>query len=615
MLVLGSTDVAKRVASGRSGGARRGPLATALTALLVLCCVLGLAATASAAPPDISDQASPARLALGQAELYAWDAGAGEWLGYSVAVSGDTALVGAPFHDTPGGGRAGAAYVFTRSGGVWTEPVQLVAGDGEGADQFGVSVSLAGDTALVGATQHDTGGKTSAGAAYVFTRSGGSWMQEAQLAAADGAVHGFFGRSVSLSGDAALIGATGQAAGGEESAGAAYVFTRSGAVWTQQQRLAASDPATGAQFGSSVAISGDTALVGAPFHEAEGAAYVGAAYVFTRSGGVWTQQQTLTASDPAAHDQFGGAVSVFGDTALVGAINHDSGGTENAGAAYVFTRSAGAWTQQATLVAADGAAQDGFGSAVALSGERALVGACFRGTAGMQNAGAAYVFTRSAGAWTQQATLAAADGAAKDWFGFSVAISGETALVGAPFHNTAGKRGAGSAYVFLTAPTVFGFTPASGPVASSVTITGIGFADAVAVAFNGVPAVFQVGSDALITATVPAGATTGLIAVTTPGGTGSSVASFTVIPAPAIAKLTPAAGKRGATVTVTGTGFGATRDRSSVKFGATRCATYLSWSDTRIRCKVPAKAKYGTVKVMVTTAGGVSNARSFEVKR
>jgi len=127
--------------------------------------------------------------------------------------------------------------------------------------------------------------------------------------------------------------------------------------------------------------------------------------------------------------------------------------------------------------------------------------------------------------------------------------------------------------------------------------------------------IFSVVSDAQITATVPAAATTGPIAVTTPGGTGTSAASFTVIPAPSITKLKPTSAKRGATVTISGTGFGAAGVAGFVKFGAKKCATYLSWSDTRIKCKVPAKAKYGKVSVTVTTAGGASNAKSFTVKR
>ena len=367
MRALDGTGHAKRLARGRSRGARRGPLAAALTALLMLGCLLGLAATASAAPLDSSAEALLARLALQQSELTAAAGAAADIFGSSVAISGDTALVGAPLHDTAGAADAGAAYVFVRSAGSWTQQAKLTAADGAAHDSFGYSVALSGDTALVGASRHDTAGLADAGAAYVFTRSGGSWTQQAQLTAG----------------------------------------------------------AAGDIFGGSVALSGETALVGAVRHDSGGAADAGAAYVFTRSAGSWTQQAQLIAADAAAADWFGGSVAVSGDTALVGAYGRDTPGQADAGAAYIFTRSAGSWTQQALLIADAGAAGDMFGNSVALSGETALVGARFHDTVGQADAGAAYVFTRSGGSWMQQAKLTAADGAALDSFGYSVALSGE----------------------------------------------------------------------------------------------------------------------------------------------------------------------------------------------
>jgi len=283
----------------------------------------------------------------------------------------------------------------------------------------------------------------------------------------------------------------------------------------------------------------------------------------------------------------------------------------------VFTRSAGAWMQQAQLTAGD-AATDEFGYSVALSGETALVGAPADATGGQ--AYAVCVFTRSAGSWTQQAQLIALDAAIGDRFGISVALSGETALVGARNHDTAGKANAGAAYVFVTGPAVTGpavtsFLPAAGPVGTPVTLTGTGFGGATAVTFNGAAAAFSEVSDAQIRCRVPAAATSGPIAVTTPGGTGTSAASFTVIAAPTITKLKPAAAKRGATVTISGTGFGAAQSTGSVQFGSKACTKYVSWSDTQIKCAVPTKAKLGKVKVTVNTAVGNSNAMSFTIKR
>jgi hypothetical protein len=461
------------------------------------------------------------------------DSGAGDIFGYSVAVSGNTALVGAVFHDRAGNDDAGVAYVFTRSGGLWTLQAELTAGDGVG---FGDSVALSGDTAVVGAPYHVIAGKIDAGAAYVFTRSGGSWTAQAKLVAADAAANDRFGHSVALSGDTAVVGAPYRdAAGLLPHAGAAYVFTRSGGSWTPQQTIVATDAADGDQFGHSVAVSSGTALVGAPYRDIAGQADAGAAYVFTRFGGFWKQQARLTATDGAAAETFGYSVSVSGGTALVGANGHAVAGMVLAGAAYVFTGSAGSWTQQAQLLAPDGAVGDQFGRSVALSGGTALVGAPWHDTAGKVDAGAAYMFTRSAGSWRQQTKPIAPDGAAGDQFGRSVALSGAMALGGAPYHDTAGQADAGAAYSFISEPV--------------------------------------------------------------------------------IAKLKPASGKRGAIVTVTGTGFGATRGSSSVTFGGKKCTKYVSWSASRIRCIVPAQAKYSVMKLQVTTAGGVSNAMSFTVRR
>ena len=194
----------------------------------------------------------------------------------------------------------------------------------------------------------------------------------------------------------------------------------------------------------------------------------GAAYVFTRAAGTWTQQAQLVADDGAEEAFFGRSVALSGDTALIGAPGYVSEGGAKAGVAYLFTRGpGGVWAHQAKLAAADTAAGDLFGHAVALSDERALVGARWHGAAGKAKAGAAYVFTRGVGgAWAQQDKLTATDAAAGDEFGTSIALSGETALVGAPYRDTDGKADAGAAYVLLLdpVPAVTLFAPTAGPV-------------------------------------------------------------------------------------------------------------------------------------------------------
>ncbi|MPY89097.1 MAG: hypothetical protein GEU99_14360 [Luteitalea sp.] len=326
-----------------------------------------------------------------------------------------------------------AAAVYPVVIDPWVQQAKLIAGDGSPFDFFGTSVALEGDTALVG-TQPDTVFSDSPGAAYVFTRSGGVWSQQAKLVAADGAMGDFFGTSVALSGDTALVGALAADPAGSTNQGAAYVFTRSGGVWSQQAKLIAADGAVGDSFGKSVALSGGTALVGASgANDLQG----GAAYVFTRSGEVWSQQAKLVAADGADGDRFGGSVALSGDIALVGAVYATGDNDPDQGAAYVFTRGDDGWSEQATLSAADGARRDEFGWSVALSGEgdTALVVAF--------GARAVYVFTRSGTQWSQPQKLTPEDVGEVIQ---SVALSdeGDTALVGATSYNNFW----GAAYVF-----------------------------------------------------------------------------------------------------------------------------------------------------------------------
>jgi hypothetical protein len=361
--------------------------------------------------------------------LTASDPGDGDSFGISVAISGDTAIVGSPFDDAVGH-RSGSAYVFTRSGTAWTQQTKLNAADAAGGELFGVSVALSSDTAIIGAS----GGS---GSAYVFTRSGTTWTQQAKLTAADAAGGDGFGNFVALSGDTTIVGAYVDDGAGGSDQGSAYVFTRSGTTWTQQAKLTAEDGAARDRFGCSVAIDGATAIVGA-YADDDAGSGSGSAYVFTRSGTTWTQQTKLTAADAAASNSFGFSVAFSGDTAIVGAQSGYNDAGSYSGSAYVFTHSGTTWTQQAKLTAADGAAGDRFGASVALSGDTAIVGAWQDDDAGSYS-GSAYVFSRLGTTWTQQAKLTAADAAPFDWFGGSVAIDGDTAIVGAVRHDVGGN--------------------------------------------------------------------------------------------------------------------------------------------------------------------------------
>jgi hypothetical protein len=393
-----------------------------------------------------------------QAMIKASDAFTGDYFGYSVSLSndGNTAIVGAIYED-PGSpnSNAGSAYIFTRSGSTWSQEAKIEASDAQADDNFGYSVSLSndGNTAIVGAYLEDTGG-TGVGAAYIFTRSGTSWSQQAKIQASDPAQYDYFGWSVSISsdGDTAIIGSIYEETGGANT-GAAYIFTRSGSTWSQEAKIEAADKQSHDNFGCSVSISsdGDTAIIGAwgSYYTPDGANNAGSAYIFTRSGTSWSQQAKMQASDAAFDDRFGSVVSISsdGNTAIIGAMYEDTSGS-NAGSAYIFTRSGSTWSQEAKIQASDKQSGDNFGHSVSISndGNTAIVGAIYEDTTA-SDAGSAYIFTRSGTSWSQQAKIQASNANGSDYFGGSVSISndGNTAIVGA--YQQTGNEGA--AYIFI----------------------------------------------------------------------------------------------------------------------------------------------------------------------
>jgi hypothetical protein len=268
-----------------------------------------------------------------QTKLTAADGAKGDAFGQSIAVSDDIMIVGAP-HDNDNGKGSGAIYVFKRTGTAWTQQAKLIAPDGKEGDLFGISMALSNDTILVGADLNDEIA-INAGAVYVFTRQGTQWTHQAKLMAADGGKTDIFGVRVALSGDTALISARrddDEVMGVD--AGSAYVFTRTGTTWQQQAKLTAPDGAEDDRFGRSVAISGDTALISA-MHQDDKGANSGSAYVFTRTGNTWSHKANLTANDGAAGDLFGWSVAFSNGHALIGATRNADKGNES-GSAYIF---------------------------------------------------------------------------------------------------------------------------------------------------------------------------------------------------------------------------------------------------------------------------------------
>lgn len=433
------------------------PISRIFSVLLMAVFVLGIApSTTTQAKGNITDNAAAAPAGLSSTDWkqikgmlpatvpYTQDAyikasntGANDWFGFSIAVSGDTAVVGAIQEDSADtdidGNQAdntapesGAVYVFVRNAGVWSQQAYIKASNTNASDLFGFAVAIDGDTLVVGAAREAS------------SATGTSGLGQSNNAAPD--------------------------------AGAAYVFTRTAGVWSQEAYLKASNTEAGDGFGSSVTISGNTIVVGSRYEDSSAtsingnqtnnlAIYAGAAYVFTRSAGVWSQQAYIKASNANSNDLFSYSMALYGDTLAVGAPGEASSATgvggnqadnsaASAGAVYIFTRSSNVWTQQAYIKASNTGAGDTFGQAVALFSNMLAVGAPGEDSnaitvGGNQldnsaaDAGAAYVFTRSGSAWSQQTYVKASNSETLDHFGLPVVISGNALVVGSPDEDSA----------------------------------------------------------------------------------------------------------------------------------------------------------------------------------
>jgi trimeric autotransporter adhesin len=466
-----------------------------------------------------------------QAYLKASNTGTNDSFGFSIAASEDIIVVGAHQERSSATGvngnqndnsalNAGAAYVFARNGTNWTQQAYLKASNTGANDVFGWKVGVSGDTIVVGASGEDSNATgvngdqsnntiSRAGAAYVFVRSGTNWNQQAYLKASNPGTEDQFGSSVAISGDTIVVGARFEGSSatgmnGDQSnnsapgAGAVFVFVRSGTNWTQQAYLKASNTDGGDTFGSSVALSGDTLVVGAPTEDSNAigvngnqsdnsARESGSAYVFVRSGTTWTQQAYLKASNTRTNDLFGDPVAISGNTIVVGVYHESSNatgvngnqndyGATDSGAAYVFVRDGTTWSQKAYLKASNAGPGDGFGYSVGVSADTVIVGAPgesssatgVNGDQGDNNAsgaGAAYVFTHTGTNWNQQAYLKASNPQAADLFGAAAAMSADTIVIAAILEASAATgvdgnqidnsiAGSGAAYVFtnLNAP-------------------------------------------------------------------------------------------------------------------------------------------------------------------
>jgi hypothetical protein len=369
------------------------------------------------------------------------EAGPGSQFGSAASLDGSLALFGA---DGENGAR-GAAYFFTKRDGGWTE-LQRVTADDPAVSEFGYRALVRGDFALVTADQSSPNGNTAQGSAYVFAPDAdGTWSQTQILLADDGVVFDNFGSAIALDGDTLAIGAHGATVGANMAQGAAYIFTNAGGAWTQSDKVVADDGAAFDNFGMSAALVGSTLFVGASNAQVGSNFAQGAVYAYHYDGSQWTQSQKLLADDGGNGDSFGISMAFDGTTLLVGA--YSSGGT---GAVYAFTNDGSNWAQQQRVVADDLSFGDNFGNAVTMNAGRALIGADVQTVDGFTSRGAAYLFDLSNGTWVQDHKFVSSDGTTDDFFGLAVALDGGTALISTlhPDANT------GAAY-FYTDDTIF----------------------------------------------------------------------------------------------------------------------------------------------------------------
>lgn len=433
--------------------------------------------------------------------------GAGDVFGASVALWGDTLAVGAPNEDSPATGvggnqgdhedflNSGAVYVFRRTGDTWTQEAYLKASNTGPANQFGIGVALWGDTLAVGAWGEpsplpgDDGPAPDSGAVYVFRRVGSVWTQEAYLKASNAGENDEFGWSVALWGDALAVGAPQESSGSrgidgdqaDDSApasGAVYIFRRAGTVWRQEAYIKASNAELGDRFGISVALRNDVLAVGAYLEDSaatgvDGDQYdesepgdSGAAYVFRRTGSTWAQEAYVKASNADDLDNFGYRVALGEDRLAVNAVYEDSAATgvnqdqfnedkDNSGAAYVFRYADGTWAQEAYLKASNAALGDKFSDSLALCGDTLVAGTFTKDS----QSGAAYLFQRVGGVWSQRAYLKASNSGAGDRFAYNLALSEDTLAIGATHEDSQstgvngddasnGAEDSGAVYVF-----------------------------------------------------------------------------------------------------------------------------------------------------------------------
>ena len=386
-----------------------------------------------------------------QSDVNADDTEENDRFGNAVDFDGKSLIVGAYSANAPKGD-SGAAYVFARQGNSWTQQAKLIADDGDSFDWFGSSVAINGDLAVVGAIREDGKGINSdSGAVYVFRRSGGSWRQEAKVIGLSTREKHNFGHTVKTNGE---IFAVGVPKGGSAGNGAVYFFHYADNIW--RQNGAALTTRSGNNFGESIALENRTIIVGSPgddnsvIDEDDERGSTGAAYIYRKRGDRWESIAKLLPHDAIEGDDFGDAVAINGNTVVVGSPDNSAGGPES-GAAYIYTKQGEKWIKQVKLIDTVSSSEDEFGYSVAITDKTAVVGSRQDDRRGI-NTGSVYVYTsltddKGETRWDKQSVLTADDAAIGAQFGHAVAVDKDTILVGAHGMDDAGVD-SGAAYLF-----------------------------------------------------------------------------------------------------------------------------------------------------------------------
>jgi hypothetical protein len=403
-----------------------------------------------------------------QTYLKASNADQNDSFGASVAIDGDTLLVGAPLEDGDGSAEtsndvnaAGAAYVFRKANGIWNQEAYLKASNADASSgaQFGNSVDISGDTIVVGALAERTipgvsGTYADVGAAYVFIRNGDTWTEQTILKASNAGGRDTFGRSVSIDGDTIVVGAP-RESGADDSltwSGAAYVFVRANNTWNQQAYLKANNANIDDRFGFSVELHKDILVIGALQYGTDAS---GAAYVFVRTGDSWSQQAFIRPSNPQPFSRFGNSVSIDENTLAVGAYWESNNGFNLSGGAYAFSFDGTAWIEEQHLLASDIGIEQVFGTTVKVRGNLIAVGAP-AGSVSSSSFGRVYIFSKEGNAWNETKKFSASNTELNDGFGVSVDFDEDNLVAGARYEDSSATGGetdnstdfSGAAYIF-----------------------------------------------------------------------------------------------------------------------------------------------------------------------